>query len=70
MPLAEPEDEDQIEDLQAKAEVCWAQEWTLLAKRLEVAGLTLPLPVPKGQKYFAPLPDVLPFAPTAASLYR
>jgi len=38
--------------------------------RLVGAGMTLSLPVPEGEKYFAPLPDILPFAPYVASLYR
>ena len=69
VPLAEPEDEDQIEDAE-KPEGAWAHEWTIMAHRLMGAGMTLSLPVPDGEKYFAPLSDVLPFAPSVAPLYR
>lgn len=69
MPLAEPEEEDQIEEID-KPEEAWAHEWVIMAQRLVSAGVTLSLPVPEGEKYFAPLPDILPFAPYVASLYR
>lgn len=69
VPLAEPEEEDQIEE-EDKPEGAWAHEWVIMAHRLVSAGVTLSLPVPEGEKYFAPLPDVLPFAPYVASLYR
>ena len=69
VPLAEPEEVDQIEE-EEKPEGAWAQEWIIMAHRLVNAGLTLSLPVPEGEKYFAPLPDILPFAPFVASLYR
>ena len=41
-----------------------------MAHRLVNSGLTLSLPVPEGEKFFAPLSDILPFAPSVASLYR
>ncbi|KAL9973951.1 hypothetical protein ACROYT_G020474 [Oculina patagonica] len=69
VPLAQPEEEDQIEE-EDKAEGAWAHEWVIMAHRLVSAGVTLSLPVPEGEKYFAPLPDILPFAPYVASLYR
>lgn len=68
VPLAEPE-VDQIGE-EEKPEGAWAQDWIIMAHRLVGAGMTLPLPVPEGEKYFAPLPDILPFAPYVASLYR
>ena len=68
MPLAQPEEEDQMEE--DKREGAWAHEWVIMAHRLVSAGVTLSLPVPEGEKYFAPLPDILPFAPYVASLYR
>ena len=69
MPLAEPEEIDQIEE-EEKPEGAWAQEWIIMAHRLVDAGMTLPLPVPESDKHFSPLPDILPFAPYVASLYR
>ena len=69
VPLAEPEEEDPIEEGE-KPEGAWAHEWVIMAHRLVSAGVTLSLPVPEGEKYFAPLPDILPFAPYVASLYR
>ncbi|XP_068703466.1 protein furry homolog-like isoform X2 [Montipora foliosa] len=69
VPLAEPEEMDQIIEKE-KSECSWAQEWVIIAQRLVVAGMTLPLPVPEGEKFFAALPDILPFAPYVASLYR
>ena len=69
VPLAEPEEMDQIIEKE-KSECSWAQEWVIIAQRLAVAGMTLPLPVPEGEKFFAALPDILPFAPYVASLYR
>lgn len=69
VPLAEPEEVDQIEEGE-KPEGAWAQEWIIMAHRLVGAGMTLSLPVPEGNKYFASLPDILPFAPYVASLYR
>jgi len=68
VPLAEPEEVDQIEEEEKPG--AWAQEWIIMAHRLVGAGMTLSLPVPEGEKYFAPLPDILPFAPYVASLYR
>ena len=69
MPLAQPEEVDQIGG-EEKLEESWVQEWIIMAHRLVGAGMTLSLPVPEGEKYFAPLPDILPFAPYVASLYR
>jgi len=69
VPLAEPEEEDPIV-VGDKPEGAWAHEWVIMAHRLVNAGVTLSLPVPEGDKYFAPLPDILPFAPYVASLYR
>jgi len=69
VPLAEPEEEDPIEEGD-KPEGAWAHEWVVMAHRLVSAGVALSLPVPEGDKYFAPLPDILPFAPYVASLYR
>ncbi|XP_029213132.2 LOW QUALITY PROTEIN: protein furry homolog [Acropora millepora] len=69
VPLAEPEEVDQIVG-QEKSEVAWAQEWIIMAHRLVGAGMALPLPVPEGENVFAALPDILPFAPYVASLYR
>jgi len=68
VPLAQPEEVDQIEE--EKAEESWVQEWIVMAHRLVGAGMTLSLPVPEGENYFASLPDILPFAPHVASLYR
>ena len=74
-PLAEPEELDQVEeqeDADERIEVYWPFEWAVMAHRLAASegGWALPLPVPEGQKYFAPLQDSLPFAPSPASLYR
>ena len=69
VPLAQPEEVDQIGG-EEKLEESWVQEWIIMAHRLVGAGMTLSLPVPEGEKYFAPLPDILPFAPYVASLYR
>lgn len=69
VPLAEPEEVDQIEE-EDKPEGAWVQEWMIMAHRLVNSGLTLSLPVPEGEKFFAPLIDILPFAPSVASLYR
>lgn len=69
VPLAEPEEEDPIVEGE-KPEGAWAHEWVIMAHRLVSAGVSLSLPVPEGEKYFASLPDILPFAPYVASLYR
>ncbi|XP_032237485.2 protein furry homolog isoform X2 [Nematostella vectensis] len=67
-PLAKPEEEEDGNDITTlTSDRYWPLEWALQVHR---RGAPVPLPVPDTPSYYAPLADVLPFAATAASLYR